>query len=96
MREVGFQEGYLLRNSYITMGRSSSNYDFVGPMILKILKVSDIPLTTLAVSFMVNQGMGKIVNMNVIKNHLKFLTENNKISRKLDKGNGILYYKMIL
>jgi len=78
------------------MRRSSSNYDFVDPMILNILKKSDIPLTALAVSFMVNKNMGKIVNMNVIKNHLKFLRENNKISQKLDEGNGIAYYNLIL
>ena len=69
--------------------------DFVEPMILNILKVSEIPMSTLAINFRVNERAGRTVNLNVIKTNLTFLVDNKKISEKLDKGNGVVYYTLI-
>lgn len=70
--------------------------DFVEPMILKILKFSGIPMTTLSINYHVNERFGRTINMNVIKSNLRFLVDHKKISEKFDKGNGIIYYKFIL
>jgi len=68
--------------------------DLVDPMILKILKISNIPMTTLSISYHVNQRTRKTINLKVIKSTLTFLVNNNKISEKIDKENGIGYYKL--
>lgn len=76
-------------------GRIPSS-DFVEPMILKVLKVSEIPMSTLSINYRVNENARRIINLNVIRNRLKFLVEKKKISEKLDKKNGVLYYKLII
>jgi hypothetical protein len=68
--------------------------DFVEPMILKILKISTIPMSTLAINFRVNERAGRTINLNDIKNNLMFLVKNKRISEKLDEENGIVYYKL--
>ena len=74
--------------------RRSSGYDFVEPMILRILKDSDIALSVLAINYHVNRSIGKTINLNVIKRNLMFLMNRNKISKTQDV-NGILFYKFI-
>jgi len=69
--------------------------DFVEPMILKILKMSRIPMSVLSINYHVNERAGKSINLNVIKSNLTFLVSHNKISEKLDRKNGIVYYKLI-
>jgi hypothetical protein len=69
--------------------------DFVEPMILKILQVSEIPMSILAINFRVNERAGRTINLNDIKSNLTFLVDHKKISQKLDKGNGVVYYKLI-
>lgn len=76
-------------------GRASS-IDFIEPMILKVLKVSEIPMSTLSVNYRVNESARRTINLNVIKNNLTFLVKKRKISEKLDKANGVVYYKLIL
>lgn len=68
--------------------------DFVEPMILRILRLSEIPMSTLAINYRVNERIGRTINLNVIKNNLTFLVGHKKISGKLDKKNGIVYYKI--
>jgi hypothetical protein len=70
--------------------------DFVGPMILKILKMSKIPMTTLSINYHVNEIAGKTINLNVIKSNLTFFVNHKKISEKIDEENGIAYYKLIV
>ena len=74
----------------------TAGHDFVEPMILKILKESRVPMSTLAVNYRVNESAGRTVNLNVIKNHLTFLVKNKKVSERLDKGNGVVYYRLIM
>ena len=71
-------------------------FDFVEPMILNVLKVSEIPMSILSINYRVNESVGRTINLNVIKNRLLFLVGKNKISEKMDRKNGILYYKLIL
>ena len=70
--------------------------DFVEPMILGVLKLSEIPMPTLAINYRVNEISGKIIDMNVIKSNLTFLVNHKKVSKKMNKENGILYYRLIL
>jgi len=76
-------------------GRAPSQ-DFVEPMILKILKESRIAMSALAINYRVNEAAGRIVNLNVIRDHLIFLVKNKKIFESLDKENDVTYYKLIL
>jgi hypothetical protein len=71
-------------------------HDFVEPMILKILKVSEIPMSTLSINYRVNEGARRTINLNIIKQRLMFLVGKKKISGKMDKNNGVVYYKLIL
>ncbi len=69
--------------------------DFVEPLILKILKMSEMPMTVLSINYHVNERVGKMINLKVIKNSLTFLVDNKKISERIDKENGIAYFKLI-
>lgn len=72
-----------------------SGYNFVEPTILKILQNSRISLSTLAISYHVNETIGRTINLNVIKKNLMFLVSHKKVSEKLE-ANGVTYYKLIL
>jgi len=72
------------------------NHDFVEPMILKILKNSVIPMSILAINYRVNENVGRVINLNVIKNNLAFLVNHKKISEKTNKENRVVYYNLIL
>ena len=76
------------------MGRTSG-YDFVEPLILKILRESKSSMTTLAINYRVNQSVGRTINLKIIQNNLIFLAKNEKISKIFNKGNGITYYEII-
>ena len=76
------------------MGRNSG-YDFVDPLILKILRDSKGPMTTLGINYRVNQSVGRTVNLKIIRDHLIFLAKKGKISKILDKDNSVIYYKII-
>jgi hypothetical protein len=75
--------------------RRTSGYDFVGPLILKILRESKGSMTTLAINYRVNQSVGRTINLKVIQNHLMFLAKKEKISKIFNKKTGIVYYKII-
>jgi len=78
------------------MKKGTSNHDFVDPLILRILGESNGPMTTLAINYMVNQSFGREVNSRIIKKHLTFLVDVEKISKSLSKLNDITYYKLIV
>jgi hypothetical protein len=78
------------------MRRGIPGHDFIEPMILKLLKESRVPMSTLAINYRVNEAAGRMINLNVIKNHLIFLVKNKKILESLDKENDVTYYKLIL
>ncbi len=75
-------------------GRAPS-YDFVEPMILKILKESRVSMSALAINYRVNEAAGRTINLNVIRNNLIFLVNNKKIFESIDKKNNVIYYKLI-
>ena len=74
----------------------ASGFDFVDPMILKILRESRVSMSTLAINYRVNETTGRTINLSVIRNHLIFLVKDKKISESFNKQNGITYYKLIL
>jgi repressor of nif and glnA expression len=78
------------------MIRGISNHDFVDPLILKILKESGASMTTLAINYRVNQSSGGTINLRIIKDHLTFLVDKEKISKSMDKFNDVAYYKIIV
>jgi len=63
----------------------SSDYCFIEPMIINILKESGIPIRLLCINFKINEMSGKIINLNVVKSHLKNLVEKEKIVKNIDK-----------
>lgn len=74
-------------------GRTSS-HDFVGPLIMKILKESKVSMSTLGINYRVNESVGRIINLKIIRDHLIFLEEKRKISKFLNEENGVTYYKI--
>jgi|GEM_PF-6396903 len=76
--------------------KGTFNCDFVDPLILKILRETNGPMTTLAINYMVNQSFGREVNSRIIKRHLTFLVDVEKISKSLNKMNDVTYYKLIV
>jgi len=76
------------------MVRRVAGYNFVEPMILKVLENSRISLSTLAINYHVNAAAGKAVNLNVIKKNLLYLVAHKKVTEKLDM-NGIAFYKQV-
>ena len=76
------------------MGRCSGD-DFLNPMILKILKDSKIPMSTLGINYRINEGMGRIVNLNVVRNHLVVLLKDKKISETIN-DEGVVHYRLLL
>ncbi len=73
----------------------ASGHDFVDPIILKILRESRTPMSTLGINYRVNETAGRTINLNVIREHLIFLARSKKISENLDKENGVTYYKLV-
>lgn len=69
----------------------SSDYCFIDPMIMDILEKSEIPVQPLCVSFKINEISGKIIDLNVVKNHLEDLVEKKKIIKKINKDESIFY-----
>ena len=74
----------------------ASGHDFVDPMILKILRETKTPLSILGINYMINGFVGRMINVNIVKNHLLFLVRDNKVSESVNKENGVTYYKLIL
>ena len=65
------------------MRRRSSDYCFIDPMIMDVLQKSEEPVQALCVSFKVNEMSGKIINLNVVKNHLETLVEQKKVVKNI-------------
>jgi len=72
------------------MRRRSSDYCFIDPMIMDVLQKSEEPVQALCVSFKVNEMSGKIINLNVVKNHLETLVEQKKVVKNM-KDEWVLY-----
>lgn len=70
------------------------DYSFIDSMILNILKESEVPMRALGVSFKVNERSGKIINLNVIKRHLKGLVEEKKIVKNVNGETETIHYQI--
>ena len=77
------------------MPKREMNYNFIDPMILKILGNSNVPMAALAINYMVNQSFGKEVNLRIIKKHLAFLVLDEKISKNSANLHSVPYYKLV-
>ena len=75
--------------------RTSTGHDFIEPAILKILKESVEAMSTLGINYRINELAGKVINLNVVRNHLMFLVKSRKVSERLDSDNGVTYYKLL-
>ncbi len=56
--------------------RRSVGFDFVDPLIMKILKAAKCPMSTLAINYRINEAVGKTINLNIVRNHLISLLNN--------------------
>lgn len=72
------------------MRGKSNDYCFIDPMILDILEKSEIPVQPLCISFKINEMSGRIINLNVVKNHLEELVEKKKVL-KTNKNDSVFY-----
>lgn len=70
------------------------DYSFIDSMILNILRESEVPMRALGVSFKVNERSGKIINLNVIKRHLKGLVEEKKIVKNVNVETETIHYQI--
>ena len=64
---------------------------FIDPMIMDILQKSEGPVQALCVSFKVNEMSGRIINLNVVKNHLETLVEKKKVMKNINKDEAVFY-----
>jgi len=76
--------------------RKVSEPDFVEPLILDILKKSTGSMTILGINYVVNQSVGKTIDMKIIKNNLTSLTKKQKISSAFNEENKITYYDITI
>lgn len=76
------------------MPKREMNYDFINPLILKILGDSEEPMAALAINYMVNQSFNKEINLRIIKKHLEFLVGDKKVSKSSNNLHSVEYYKI--
>lgn len=77
------------------MKRKPSGYDFVDPMVLKILREAKTPLSLLGINYLINGIVERTINLNIIKNHLIFLVKEKKVSERFNGKNGVTYYELV-
>lgn len=70
------------------------NHNFLDSIIIQVLKESTVPMQALGISFKVNEETGKIINLNVVKNHLNNLVDKKKILRRMEKSDGTIHYRI--
>jgi len=70
------------------------NYSFLDSIIIHVLKESPVPMQVLGISFKVNEETGKIISLNVVKNHLNNLVGKKRILMKMKKSDGSAHYKI--
>lgn len=73
-------------------GRKSNDYFYLEPEILKILRESNMPISALGINFMLNDNLGKIIDLNTVKSHIEKLVESNKILET--EKDDVLHYKI--
>jgi hypothetical protein len=70
----------------------NTDYFYLEPEILEILRTSEVPMSALGVNFRINNKLEKVVDLNIIKQHLEELVKNDKLL-KLEKDD-IVHYKV--
>lgn len=59
----------------------NTDYFYLEPEILEILKGSEVPMSALGINFRVNNKFDKIIELNTVKRHLDELVKNKKLVR---------------
>ena len=70
----------------------NTDYFYLEPEILEILRTSEVPMSALGVNFRINNKLEKVVDLNIIKQHLEELVKNDKLL-KFEKDD-IIHYKV--
>lgn len=68
----------------------NSDYFYLEPEIIEILRESTVPMSALGVNFRVNDRFDKIIELNTVKRHLEELVKNKKLV-KFDKEDTTFY-----
>ena len=68
----------------------NSDYVYLEPEILKILKESDVPMSALGINFRINNNLDKMIELNAVKHHIEALVKSKKILRN-DKDDTTFY-----
>lgn len=68
----------------------NTDYFYLEPEILEILKESEVPMSALGINFRVNNKFDKIIELNTVKRHLDELVKNKKLVR-VDKEDTPFY-----
>ena len=68
----------------------NTDYFYLEPEILEILKDSEVPMSALGINFRVNNKFDKIIELNTVKRHLDELVKNKKLVR-IDKEDTPFY-----
>lgn len=61
----------------------NSDYVYLEPEILSILKESNVPMPALGINFRINSKFKKIIELNTIKRHLNILVKDRKVLEKI-------------
>jgi hypothetical protein len=70
----------------------NTDYFYLEPEILEILRTSEVPMSALGVNFRINNKLEKVIDLNIIKQHLEELVKNDKLMR-FEKDD-IIHYKV--
>lgn len=70
----------------------NTDYFYLEPEILEILRTSEVPMSALGVNFRINNKLEKVIDLNIIKQHLEELVKNDKLLR-FEKDD-IIHYKV--
>ena len=76
------------------MRRRDNEYDFIDPIVIRILNKSTTPLQPLAINFMVNRVTKEIIPFHAVKERLRILVNEGKVSEKVknDGAKDISFY----
>lgn len=62
----------------------SIDFEYLGSEILKTLGQADSPVSALGINFTINNKLDRIIELNIVKNHLDKLVEKKKVIKKVN------------
>ncbi len=70
----------------------STNFEYLGVEIMKILEEASVPMSALGINFAINSKLDRIVELNTVKTHLSTLVKSRKLAAK--ERDKIVFYKL--